>query len=106
MANKTLLLISLTLFSFGLFSQAPGGGSAPGAGAAGGGKFKMMKIGHLYGKILDAKTKEALPYTPVAVLKKDSVVGGCITKENGEFSIENLPFGKFTVKIATLGYEV
>ncbi len=104
MCTKVLISFACFLICLGSSAQAPVSGAA--TGGAGGGKYKNLKIGHIYGKIFDAKTKETLPYTPVVVLKKDSVVGGCITKDNGEFSIENLPFGKFTVKISALGYDV
>src|ERR1700741_5270530 len=60
-----------------------------------GGGFKMPAIGRLYGKIIDAKTKESVPFASVAVFKADSAIAGCFTKNNGEFNIDALPFGKF-----------
>ncbi len=81
--------------SLGVQAQRPGGGG-----------YKMPSIGHVYGKLIDSKTKEALPYTSAAILKKDSIVAGCLTKDNGEYSFENLPYGKYDLQIKALGYKV
>ncbi|MEO6760415.1 MAG: carboxypeptidase regulatory-like domain-containing protein [Saprospiraceae bacterium] len=69
-----------------------------------------LTIGRLYGKIVEASTNAPVPYASVAVLKKmpggaDSLVGGALTKENGEFSVPNLPAGSLTVQVKYLGYK-
>ncbi len=61
--------------------------------------------GRVYGKIIDMKTRETIPYTPVTIYKSDTLISGVITKPNGEFSLENLPFGKFTLKVSLIGYK-
>ncbi len=99
MRKEYVVVLTAFLISYLCLAQQDGAGSPAGA------KFKMPKIGHIYGKVIDAKTKEVLPYTPVAILKRDSIIGGCMSKDNGDFSLENLPFGKFTIKISALGYE-
>ena len=71
----------------------------------GGGNFKMPAIGHIYGKIIDAKTKEAVPFVSVAIYKKDSLIGGSLAGNNGEFSLENLPGGVFNLKISFIGFK-
>lgn len=98
---KKIFLIGLAvLFSTFLKAQFPGGGG----GAPGG---KMPSIGHLYGKVLDAKTKEPVEFASVALLwyDKDSAVAGCLVKTNGDFSLDNLSFGAFRLRISFIGYK-
>ena len=66
---------------------------------------KGLSIGHLYGKLLDSKAKEEVPYASVALYRKDSLINGVLTKTNGEFSLENIPYGKFILKISFIGYK-
>ena len=83
-------------------AQDPGKGKAsPGEN----GKLKTPTTGHLYGKIIDSKTKEAVPFASVAIFKNDSVISGVFTKPNGDFSLENLPYGKFDLRITFIGFE-
>jgi len=58
--------------------------------------------GIIKGKVIDAQTREIIPY--VNVLITDTTIGG-ITNETGEFKIENVPLGYIKVKFSTLGYE-
>ena len=99
MKKIVALSIALLLTTF-LKAQYPGGGG----GAPGG---KMPSIGHLYGKILDAKTKEPVEFASVALLwfDKDSAVAGCLVKTNGDFSLDNLSFGAFRLRISFIGYK-
>ena len=78
-----------------MFAQQGGRGS----------NFKMPAIGHVYGKIIDARTKEAVPFVSIAIYKKDSLVGGCLAGNNGEFSLENLAFGSFNLKVSFIGFK-
>ncbi len=112
---KKLITLSLFLFlaaSTILQAQRPGGGT-PGAGGGRmpggmppGGLKNLPKIGRLYGKIVDADNKQPIPYASVAILgfPKDSVVGGSLTQDNGDFNIEGLPMGPLKVKVTSLGY--
>jgi len=96
--GKFKITFLLICFSYTLFSQqAPAGGGARPA-------FKMPAVGRIYGKVLDKKSKDVMPYVSVVVTKGDSVIGGNLTKDNGEFNLENLPFGKFMLKVTFLGY--
>ena len=70
-----------------------------------GSSFKMPAIGHIYGKIIDAHSNDAVPFVSVALYKKDSLVGGCLAGSNGEFSLENLAFGNFTLKVSFIGFK-
>lgn len=79
----------------------------------GGNQKDMMKLmkdikGRVYGKLIDSKTKKSIEYASVVVLwfNKDSLLGGTLTKKNGEFSIDNLPaMGGFRFKATLLGYK-
>ncbi len=101
---KNLLLVFTLLFTFFANAQFPGGS---------GNNKDMMKAmkdikGRVYGKIIDAKTKKPAEYTSVVVLwfNKDSVIGGTLTQENGEFNIENLPpMGGFRLRATQIGYK-
>lgn len=71
---------------------------------------KIMKDikGRAYGKLIDASTGKPIEYAPVQVLwyNKDSLIGGGLTGENGEFNIEGLPsMGGFRLKATQLGYK-
>ncbi len=103
---KLLLLIISIFFSTLVLAQFPGGGG-------GGGNKDMMKVmkdikGRVYGKLIDSKTKKPVEFASVVVFwyNKDSVIGGALTKENGEFSIENLPaMGGFRFRATQVGYK-
>jgi iron complex outermembrane receptor protein len=94
-------IITSLLFLLGAFSLSAQSGPAGGGMPKG---FKMPAVGRVYGKVLDKTTKEAIPYVSVVISKGDSVIGGSFTKDNGEFNIEALPFGKFNLKVTFLGY--
>ena len=94
---KNLLSFALLLLSFSLFAQQPQGGNNP-----------QMKIGRLYGKIVDATDKQPVAYASVIVLRSmpngvDSLIGGALTIENGDFNITGLPMGMFKLKVSFLG---
>jgi hypothetical protein len=69
------------------------------------GSSKMPSIGRIYGKVVDAKTKDVVPFVSVAIYRKDSLVGGCLAGNNGEFNLENLPFGRLNLKITFIGFK-
>ncbi len=71
-------------------------------------KLKDMKIGKVYGKVYDAKTKKPVEYASIVLLwyNKDSVITGTLAKANGDFLIENLPvFASYRVKVSFIGYK-
>src|ERR1700740_1357607 len=87
-------------FSTSGFAQFPSGSSSMAGG-------KMPNIGRLYGKLIDAKTKEPIEFASVALFLfgKDSAIAGELTKQNGDFSLDNLPVGGFKLRIQFLGYK-
>ncbi len=65
----------------------------------------MAQKGIILGKILDANSKEPLEFATIAVFNaKDSLLGGALTKSNGEFQVDRLPTGSLKVRIQFLGY--
>jgi hypothetical protein len=99
---KKLLLVSYFIINLAAKAQFPAGGNKD--------MMKVMKDikGRVYGKIVDVKTKKPVEYASVVVLwyNKDSLIGGALTKENGEFNIENLPaMGGFRLKATQIGYK-
>src|SRR5664279_5515546 len=99
------LFIFFSVSFFSVKAQYPGG---RGAGA-------NATIGHFYGRLVDSKTNKGIDAASVQLFqtkfdtttktKKDTLVGGMLTKANGDFSIENLPiFGRYTLKLSAIGY--
>jgi len=78
-----------------------------------GGNGDMMKAmkdikGRVYGKIIDSKTKKPVEYASVVVLwyNKDSLIGGALAQDNGDFNVENLPpMGGFRLRVSQVGYK-
>jgi outer membrane receptor protein involved in Fe transport len=104
--QRFLWLLAMLTFSVYVSAQQRPGGFAGG---------KPPSIGHLYGKILDNEGKP-MPYTSVIVFqnrldsatntKKDVLVKGVITENNGEFSLEELPItGPLILKISATGFK-
>lgn len=105
---RTILsTLIFTLIGLSAISQPP-------AGAMRGGGQQLT--GRLYGKIVDSKSGKAVEYASVQLLqnrldtvtkqRKETVIGGMLTKSNGEFSIENVPvFGPLTLKITAIGFK-
>lgn len=84
----------LTLFLFlSIFTQAQ--------------RPNMPKIGRLYGKVVDAKTKQAVDFATVTLLamQKDSAINGALASGNGDFNLDKLPFGRFRLRISFIGYQ-
>lgn len=115
--KKHILLSSLLAFLLPLSLLAqftPMSGGRPGSGS---GQINpaQFNIGRFYGKVLDDATGKPLAYASVQLLgmrwdsvsrsMQSAVLGGQLTEDNGEFSLENLPIrGDFTLKIDYMGY--
>ena len=70
--------------------------------------------GRLYGKIIESASGKAVEFASVQLLhnkmdtvtkqRKETVIGGMLTRSNGDFSIENVPvFGPLKLKITGIG---
>ncbi len=60
------------------------------------------------GRIVDTLTKQPIGYAAVTVFLNGSsaVAGGMITDDNGNFTIDNLSAGDYTVKVDYIGYNI
>src|ERR1017187_3784612 len=108
--KKFICLFFVSSFFVAAFSQ----------GQWGGGNMKAMmekaKVGHFYGKIVDSVSGKGVEFTSVQLIgtmfdtltkaiKKNAIISGQLTKENGDFSLEKINvMGKHTMKIVAMGY--
>lgn len=98
---KKIITLFVFIFTLQAYAQIPGMGAM-------GKNMKDPKMGRVYGKVLDVKTGKPVEYASVQVLwySKDSLLGGTLVKENGDFSVDGLPsFGQVRVKIKFIGYK-
>ena len=97
--KKILFLLALLTSSTAIFAQMPQ--QTKGTPA--------MNIGRLYGKIVETGGKPPVAYASVTVLRtiagRDSLIGGALTQENGDFNITGLPMGPLKVKVTFVGYK-
>jgi len=102
--KKNILFLILVLFACSpAFSQMPQGNMQSMMKNA-----KNMNIGRFYGKVIDAKTKKPVEYASVVLLwfNKDSLIAGGLAKENGDFSLDQLPpYGGYRLRISFIGYK-
>lgn len=69
-------------------------------------KSKIAKPGIISGKVVDQKTKEALPYVNIVI--KDAakkIITGGITELDGKFRIKNIPEGISLLEVQFIGYK-
>ncbi|MBQ5878687.1 MAG: TonB-dependent receptor, partial [Alistipes sp.] len=58
---------------------------------------------HIFGDVVDARSKEHIPYATVVLL---GTTIGTTTDATGHFLIKNLPLGDYTVEVRAIGYTV
>ena len=106
---KNGLVWVFTLFTMAATAQVPGGGMN-----RGGQGMQNMNMGRFYGRVVDSMTGKGVDAASVQLIqnrfdtvskkRKDYVIGGQLTRANGEFSLEGLPvMGNF--KIFPLKFE-
>ncbi len=64
--------------------------------------IQAQDLGIVRGKIIDAQTREALPFVNVLILGTNT---GVISDERGEFVINNSPLGYIKLQASFIGYE-
>src|ERR1035437_10496728 len=96
--KKLILFIAVLLCSQILFAQAP---------AQVGVQGNMPKDAKVTGTIIDGSTNQPVPYASIAVYRaKDStLVTGVMSNDDGSFTIQGLPYGKFYVMVTSVGYK-
>ncbi|MFC5272298.1 TonB-dependent receptor domain-containing protein [Adhaeribacter terreus] len=62
--------------------------------------------GSIRGKLLETGTREPIGFASVGLFstKDSSLAGSAMSAENGDFAIENVAFGKYSLKITMVGY--
>ncbi len=110
--KRIVTFLLLSCFGFASFAQYPGGGQRGGQGRGGG---QGMNIGHFYGKIVDKKTSKGVSAASVQLIQskmdssqkmKDVIVSGMLTKNNGDFTLENLPvMGNYRLFVTAIGFK-
>ena len=61
--------------------------------------------GSVSGKIIEKKTGEPIPYATISVKSEGKVISGAISKDNGIFTVNNLPLKTLTVEIQFIGFK-
>jgi outer membrane receptor protein involved in Fe transport len=99
------LLLVLTLSAVTAFVPAPT--NAQGRTQGGGSEAVRPAIGILKGQILDAVSNQPIEYSTIALFQmRDSAVsGGTITDPKGNFKVEQIPAGRYNVRVQFMGYE-
>lgn len=99
---RGLLLVFLLHFAFFVSAQ-PGNRPARRDSTS---MRPMPKIGKVYGTVKEAESGSAVPYAAVAVLslRDSSLAGGGQTNEKGNFLIDELPPGRFILRITFVGF--
>lgn len=98
--KNILLVITSCLFVLTSFSQADENAPRNNPGRkAGGARF--------YGRVVDTKTNKGIDAASVQLFKlnNDSLVGGMLTRPNGDFNIDNLnPRDSFKLMVSAIGF--
>ncbi|MCU7552173.1 TonB-dependent receptor [Chitinophagaceae bacterium LB-8] len=100
--RRFLVLIVIAFFSLNSFSQMQG-------------RNGQQLNGRFYGRVVDASNK-GVDAASVILLqvrmdsatqqRKETTIGGMLTKPNGEFSIENVPArGRYLLRITGIGFK-
>ncbi len=94
---KSFSLVLVLLVTYSMNAQRPNISNS-----------SSMKVGRLYGKVVDDTKKNPLAYATVMVMRtlpngQDSLIEGSLTEDNGDFNITGLPMGAFKVKINYIG---
>ena len=87
-------------FLFSILVMAVLSGSHP--ADAGAEPLPAQKRGRLHGRVIDAKTRQPLP--GANILLKGTTMG-TISNSRGEFNLEGIPPGRYTVLISVIGYK-
>jgi outer membrane receptor for ferrienterochelin and colicin len=93
MLLRSLFIALLTATTTLAYAQRPNGGAPA--------------IGRIYGRVVDGETRKGAEFTTVAVrlVRNDSIIGGTISRANGEFEIDKLPVGPpLKVTISFIGF--
>ncbi|MCJ8164183.1 TonB-dependent receptor [Pontibacter sp. E15-1] len=111
--NRLLLFIGLTCFSTFAVAQAPSPAgarmiTAPGTASGTAGSASQKSVaGSISGTVVDAATKQAVPYATIALVNPatSKPVDGTMADEKGKFSLGKVPEGTYRLAISFIGYD-
>ena len=106
--RKLVIGVTALLISVITFGQMPGGGGNRGMAQQMNGGFYGKVIDSITGKPLEAASVQLVQskYDTVAKKRKEVVIGGMLTKNNGEFNLESVPvMGQYKLKISAIGFK-
>ena len=97
----SLALLPFLAFATTAFAQTLDGRSPENTGK------RPPAIGVIAGRVADANTKQPIEFATVSLvrLRDSTVVSGGVTDNNGVFTLTELPFGKFKLKVNFIGYK-
>ena len=108
--NHFSVLVFRLIFSVFLISSGTAFAQDPGQRHPPGGRDSLMRnlpaIGKVTGIVADSATKMPAEFASVALIRiRDSVpVAGVLTDEKGNFSLTGIPYGRYVLKISSIGY--
>lgn len=108
--RKTVFVVTALFISTFLFAQMPGGGQGNRSGMA------QQLTGGFYGKVVDSITNKPIDAASVQLVqnkydtatkkRKQVVVNGMLTKNNGQFDMEGVPLmGQYKLRISAIGFK-
>lgn len=94
--KKIFLIAVVIILSIASFAQRPGQRNMG----------ERPKIGTVTGKIIDSSTNELMEYANIALYSKrdSSLITGTITDSKGNFTIKEVPLGRFYLTANFIGY--
>jgi outer membrane receptor protein involved in Fe transport len=105
--RKILSVAIGLMFTIGAMAQIPAGNRAGGG---------PQMTGAFYGKIVDSITGKPIEAASVQLVqnrfdtvtkkRKDVIVSGMLTKNNGDFNLENIPvMGQYVLQVTAIGFK-
>ena len=91
---RTILILTVISFTTGLFASNPID------------KYNNVSDSQINGKVRSLNTQKALSRAQVVIYSENThLIKAVTTDKKGEFSITNLPAGKYYLSISYLGYK-
>ncbi|HKK61934.1 MAG TPA: outer membrane beta-barrel family protein [Bacteroidales bacterium] len=96
--KKSVLIVVCTIIYGGILSAQSGPNPS---------QEMPASKGEISGKVVEENTDTPLEYTSVAVfsLEDSSLVNGTVTNSEGEFILNDVPFGEYYLEVQFVGYE-
>lgn len=69
--------------------------------------FAQQQQGVISGSIFDSLSNQAIEFATVGLYRQpdNKLIGGVISQSDGHFSFDNIPFGKYTIRIQFIGFK-